>query len=316
MKEIGGYFGFEEFASKEYYQDLIAVNNARNALAYVLKAKKIKKLYIPYFLCDSVEELCKREGYKYEFYKISPEFTPIFDKKLENGEYLYIVNYYGQIDNNVVAKFKKQYCNIILDNVQAFFQTPVDGVDTLYSCRKFFGVPDGGYLSTDVCLNEEIPQDISMGRMKHVLGRFEGDSASDYYADFKENDSSFKNIELRLMSRLTHNILGAIDYKKVRKIRESNFKYLEKTFKKINKLEIKMPIGPYVYPLYLPNGMEIKKKLAQKKIFVATLWPNVLNMEGTLEKDYAENIIPLPIDQRYNQQDMKHIVEEVLKCID
>lgn len=44
MKEIGGYFGLEELINNEYYKDLIPLNNGRNSLLYLLKAKNIKKL--------------------------------------------------------------------------------------------------------------------------------------------------------------------------------------------------------------------------------------------------------------------------------
>ena len=40
--------------------------------------------------------------------------------------------------------------NVIIDNVQAYFQRPIEGFDTLYSCRKYFGVPDGAVLYTDL----------------------------------------------------------------------------------------------------------------------------------------------------------------------
>ena len=61
-KEIGVYFELETFSGTEYYSNLIPLNNARNALAYVLKARKIKKIYLPHFLCDSVAKVCEREG--------------------------------------------------------------------------------------------------------------------------------------------------------------------------------------------------------------------------------------------------------------
>lgn len=311
MKEIGGYFGLEEFAGKEYYPDLVALNNARNALVYLIRARGIKKLFIPYFLCDSVSSVCDREGCRYEYYRIDKSFKPIFDGKLGESEYLYVVNYYGQLDREFVLELKNTHGNIILDNVQAFFTRPIGGIDTVYSCRKFFGVPDGGYVATDARLETDVAQDISMDRMKHVLGRYEGESASKYYGDFKANDRSFTELELLGMSKLTHNILKAIDYERVKEQREENFKLLDKALGNKNKLNIKMPEGPYAYPFYCENGMAIKKKLAEEKIFVATLWPNVLEMTGSLEKDYAENILPLPCDQRYNSDDMDFIVRTV-----
>lgn len=315
MKEIGGYLGLDEFCGHEYYHELVAVNNARNGLVYLIKARQIKKLFIPYFLCDSVSSVCNREGCAYEYYRIDKDFKPVFDKELGEDEYLYVVNYYGQFTDDIAIYLKEKHSRIILDNVQAFFQRPIKGIDTIYSCRKFFGVSDGGYVSTDALLNEALPVDVSMDRMRHVLGRYEGKSASDYYGEFKANDHAFVGLELRSMSRLTHNILRAINYEAIKQTREENFAFLHEKLGSLNSLKTNAPVGPYAYPFYCKNGMEIKKVLAQKKIFVATLWPNVLEFDGCeLEKDYAENILPLPCDQRYDTEDMKKVIEEVLEC--
>jgi len=316
MKEIGGYFGLEQLVSNEYYNDLIALNNGRNTLLYLLKAKNIKKLYIPHYLCNSVSDMCSRNDYKFEYYNIDNEFMPVFNRLLNNDEYLYIVNYYGQLTNGKILDLKRQYTQIILDNIQAFFQKPVAGIDTIYSCRKFFGVPDGGYLFTDTKLNEVLEVDVSRDRMTHILGRYEG-AASDYYSHFQNNDASFKIEPLKYMSKLTHNILGAIDYERVRKIRNENYAYLESKLGGQNKLNLSTPDGAFAYPFYLENGIEIRKALAQKKIYIPILWPNVLvdTPEDWIEHDYAANILPLPCDQRYSIDDMKYLVEELRKCI-
>lgn len=311
MREIGGYFGLEPLNGEEYYKDLIAVNNARNGLLYLLQARKIRKMYLPYFLCNSVSEVCDRGGSPYEYYNIGEDFLPVFEKKLEEGEYLYVVNYYGQLSNETVVELKTRYTNIILDNVQAFFQRPCAGVDTLYSCRKFFGVPDGGYVSTNVALSKDLPTDISMDRMMHILGRFEGKRASDYYLDFQANESSFVGLELRLMSELTHNLMKAIDYQAVRGKREENFAFLDSQLSSRNCLKPKRTVGPYAYPLYCDNGMEIKKRMAEKKIYIPTLWPEIVQSGQTLETSFAENILPLPCDQRYDIDDMDRIVREL-----
>ena len=117
------------------------------------------------------------------------------------------------------------------------------------------------------------------------------------------------------MSKLTHNILGAIDYEYVKRKREENFAFLAEMLGDKNPLGAKSNVGPYAYPFYIKNGIKVKRALAEKKIYVPTLWPNVLDMDGTLEKDYAENILPLPVDQRYSREDMERIVYEVRKCI-
>jgi hypothetical protein len=301
--EIGGYFGLENLIHKEYYPDLVALNTGRNALAYLIRAKNIKKLYLPAYLCDTVFKVCIREGCEYEFYDVSKDFRPIFNRELNEGEWLYVVNYFGQI--TCERAIKEKYGRVVFDNVQAFFRKPVSGVDTIYSCRKFFGVPDGAYLSTDARLS--LPRDVSKDRMAHILGRYE-ENASKYYSDFSENDESFYELEPMMMSKLTCNILGAADYEFVKKKREENFSYLHRQLSDKNRLNITQHEGPYMYPFYIENGMNIKKKLAQQNIFIPTLWPNAVEYGG-IAKEYSENILPLPVDQRYSISDMDIILE-------
>ena len=319
MKEIGGYLEFEQLISNEYYKDLLRLNTGRNALIYLMKARNIKKIYIPYYLCESVYEILKKYNYEYEFYKIKDDFLPDFSKELPEDEYLYIVNYYGQINNKTINKLKEKYKNIILDNTHSFFQEPIENIDTIYNCRKWFGVSDGAYLSTNCILNKELKKDSSKDRMKHLLGRYE-ENASSYYKYFKENDMKFKEEPLKEMSNLTQNLMGAIDYEKIKKIRNVNYEYLHQNLKDINKLKLNEPEVAFCYPLYLENidTESLKKKLAEQKIYIPTLWPNVLEevSQDSIEYKYVKNILPIPCDQRYDEKDMERIVFELKKRVE
>ena len=311
MKEIGGYLELEKNSGADYFSDLIHLNTANNALMYLCRAKNIKKLYIPYFLCDSVSIVCEKNYIEYEYYNINADFTPYFNKILEKGEWLYIVNYYGQLSTELIMSYKKRFNNIILDNVQAFFTSPLRGIDTIYSCRKFFGVPDGALLSSDAP-TLDLETDISKDRMTHILGRFDTDCASDYYSKFRDNDHELINLPLRYMSKLTRNLLCAIDYEAVKQKRNENWDTLHSLLATSNKLVIVKPEAPYVYPFYSENAKALRELLARKKIYIPTLWPNVFDFSGCeLEKEFAEKILPLPIDQRYDMADMKTIVSEI-----
>lgn len=312
MKEIGGYFGLEQFSGREYYPEAIPVNTGRNALLYLLKARNIKKLYLPYYLCDCCSDVCDKNGFAYEYYHIDEGFRPVFDKMPGEGEYLYIVNYFGRIGTEEAAELKTRYGNVIFDNVQAFFSRPVKGMDTIYSCRKFFGVPDGAYLCTDAVIGEEIASDRSAGRMEHVLGRFEG-LASDYYAAFRQSDEALYELPLGYMSPLTHNLLRAIDYEAAADRRRANYCVLQDALGGLNPLDAPAPDGPYCYPFYCRNGAQIRRQLAEAKIYIPTLWPNVPRTEGAgePEKDYTANILPVPCDQRYDAHDMEYIIRNI-----
>ncbi|MDD4170572.1 MAG: hypothetical protein PHD36_10050 [Desulfotomaculaceae bacterium] len=316
MREIGGYLGLEAILGSEYYGDLIALNTGRNALLYLLRAKQIEKLYLPFYLCNSVSELCINHNYEIEYYNIDGHFIPIFNKPLTDNEYLYVVNYFGQLTVERILSLKEQFMRIIVDNSQAFFQRPLPGIDTIYSCRKFFGVPDGAYLAAEVPLSKNLKADVSYKRMAHILGRYEG-AAADFYEQFRHNEESLKTEPLKIMSRLTHNLLGAIDYEQVCRIRTENYAFLDSKLRGLNKLKPICPEGPFAYPFYVKNGSAIRKDLADEKIYIPLFWPNVLTdtPAGSIEYDFTSNILPLPCDQRYNLEDMKHMLTCIEKAV-
>ena len=280
MKEIGGYMELDASMGNEFHESAVAVNSGRHALEYIIRAKNIKKIHIPYFLCASVNDLCIKCDCECEFYDINIDFTPDFNKRLDSCEYLYIVNYYGQIPSCKIEKYKSTFKNIIVDNAQAFFELPVKDVDTIYTCRKFFGVSDGGYVYTDTILNSEFATDISYERIKFVLGRFETDAQS-FYKNSAQNNKFFATEPLKYMSKLTHNMLKNLDYKFISDRRSENFEYLHSCLKDMNDLKLTVPVGPYMYPLYLKDAKKLKEKLIENKVYIPTLWPDVFDIAPT-----------------------------------
>lgn len=314
MREIGGYIELETFRGRMLHEEATKLNCGRNALAYLCEAKKIEKLYLPYFLCSSVLDVCEKLGVPFEFYHVDETFMPQFPQKLGENEWLYIVNYYGQLSNETLKRWKDQYGRIIVDNAQSYFQLPVEGVDTLYTCRKFFGVADGAFLYTDVRLERELQQDESFERMHFLLGRYER-SANEFYAEYAANNKLFAGEPVKMMSKLTQNLLHGVDYDFVCARRTQNFVFLHKQLGGINKLSLNVPQGSFMYPLWIENGAAVRKKLQAEKIYIPTLWPNVLQQlqETAVEYQLAADILPLPVDQRYGAEEMQYLAEQVQK---
>lgn len=250
-------------------------------------------------------------GIDYEFYHINDVLEPKEIVKLKNNEAFLYTNYFG-LKQKCVEKLAGIYGKqLIVDNAQAFYAPRLNEIDTFYSPRKFFGVPDGGYLYTDKLLEEEIEQDYSFERMSHLLIRTDK-TAEEGYLEFKKNDDSLINNPIRKMSKLTEKILSSIDYSSIIKVRQENYKFLNTTLGKRNKFVFPLDDDdvPMVYPFYTDDE-SIRQKLIQNKIYVATYWPNVFDWceNKTLEFDLAKNILPLPIDQRYGREEMEKIVE-------
>lgn len=311
MKEIGGYFELDNYRLPMLHQEAIALNSGRNCLAYLIEKKKIKKIYLPKFLCASVGGICRKNSVEVVYYSIGLDFLP--KNLFPTYEWVYLVNYYGQLSNDILRKMKGRYPNLVIDNVQAYFQKPIEGVDTIYTCRKFFGVADGAFLYSNVSMDSELKRNVSCDRVAHILGRYEM-SASEYYSTYTKAEAEFEQMPVMRMSKLTNNLLHAIDYELVRIQRNENFEYLHKKLGLINKLELQMPDGPYMYPLYLDNGAVLRRKMQQKKIYISTLWTDVFDLcdDTELEYDLANNILPLPVDQRYGRGEMDIIIKSII----
>lgn len=314
--EYGGYMELERLSGNIVHSEGIALNCGRSCLGYMLDTGKIKKIYLPYLLCESVKCTVEEYGAELGFYHIDREFRPIIDFEVHDDEFLYLVNFYGQLTEEYVRQSVREYRNIILDNAQDYFASPVEGVHTIYICRKFFGVPDGAFLYSSFQNDYEYERDMVNGRMRFILGRFE-ENAAKFYDEYKKNDAYFDGKPVKRMSLISENILRAVDYESVKNRRTENWEYVSDRLSKYNRLIPVKSEGPFAYPLLVSDGMKIKSMLAKNQVYVPTLWPNVIEEceAGTVEHEYASDILPIPIDQRYTLQNMKamcEIIEDVI----
>lgn len=313
--EIGGYIEFEKYNGPMLHAEAIKLNSGRNALAYLIEVYCIKHIAMPKFMCDSCNEVLKRYGVTVHYYSVRSDFKPV-EVNLREDEWLYLVNFYGQLSNTYIKKLGDKYGRIIADYAQSYFQKPVDGIPTLYTCRKFFGVADGAILYTDRQMERAIPQDESFDRMRFLLGRFER-AASEFYSEYVKNNYCLGQEPVKKMSILTENLLRGIDYEIVKYKRTENFTYLHKYLGENNKLTLVIPSGAFMYPLYLKNGAEIRDLLLKERIYIPVLWPAVLELCNEQDPEYgmAKNILPLPVDQRYGKEELDYMIKKVLKYL-
>lgn len=312
MKEIGGYFELELEEKEEYHKTALKLNSARNCFKYILNAQKVTKVYIPNYICNSVIEPLKELNIEYLFYNINERFEIIDKIVLKENEKLLYVNYYALKSKYIQQLSNKYTSKLIIDNTQAFFDLPGKDTDTIYSPRKFFGVSDGGYLYTNQLINESIETDLS-DNYSQLIGRIEK-GASIYYEKYQQAEQRLVNSPIKKMSKLTTKILNSINYENVKRNRKRNFHFLHDELKEFNKLDISIVDikVPFVYP-FMFDDSKLRDHLIKNKIYVAKYWNEVLQRVSStdIEKKMVENIIPLPIDQRYDLEDMARIV----KCI-
>ena len=305
FKEIGGYFGLEFEEKTIFPRDVVALNDARNCLRYVIQAFNIKEIHLPYYTCPVVWQAIQKENCKINFYHIDKNFMPA--KEFNESDFIVYTNYFGVCAGNV-KKLAGRYKNLIVDNAQAFYM-PKYGIASFNSIRKFFGVSDGAFLYTDKKLNTEFDKDTSYQRFSHLLKRTDV-SANFGYQDFCTNDISLEDEEIKTISNLTKQIFLSIDIEDAKQKRLMNFEFLHKKLADKNELQIKLDSEdvPLAYP-FLIRKEGLRRKLIENKIYVAQYWsPMPQEYEEGMFQKY---ILPLPIDQRYNIEDMRTIIEVI-----
>ena len=310
MDAIGGYFSLELPQREEYHKHAIRLNTGRNCLEYILRVRGYKKVYVPYYTCEAVMEPINKLGITYEFYHIDVHFEIQDRFTVKEKEALLYTNYFGLKQRYVEQLAETIGSRLIVDNTQAFYAKPLSGIDTFYTCRKFFGVPDGAYLYCDKELDEEIEQDYSYDRVAHLVKRIDL-TAEGGFKDFRRVDDGLDNQPIRKISKLTQRMMQGIDYEAAAHRRRANFQMLHETLGKENNLELHLDDDavPMVYP-YLVPVEGLREKLIENKIFVARYWPNVLDWTTKDDIEYllAYQMQPLPIDQRYGEEEMKYII--------
>lgn len=316
MKEIGGYFGLENDPTREeYHKNALRFNLARTALEFILLHRKPARLYVPDFSCYTVREACSRAGVQMVLYDLDDMFQPVLPE-VGDDECVYITNYFGQLSNDDISTLKVRFRNMIVDNVQAFFRMPVDGVDTIYSCRKYFGVPDGAYLYTD---NEKVLYAYAnLGfpeaecDLTHIIGRI-NTTASQYYATSKVHEKLLDSAPPARMTLSTQLMMSNINYDYASQRRAENFRILHSHLGVYNKIDPRENAGLFFYPLFINDGCRLRAYLNSVKIYTPMLWPELKNAENPRTSQLVNDIVYLPIDQRYGESDMEYIAENVIR---
>ena len=197
--EYGGCLWFElGYPGKDYYDSYrdkrIEVDCGRSAIQYLLEKNGYKRVWLPVYNCPLVyERIHRTSSVEVVFYNIREDFYPDINcKELQKGDVLLWVNYCGVMQDELidqVARLSDETdADVIIDNIPAFFSHPRMNVYNIYSCRKFIGVPDGGYIIGDGVVPEELPIYNTSENYLYLLKAIE-DGSNAVYSDYQTRES-------------------------------------------------------------------------------------------------------------------------------
>lgn len=323
QKEYGGFLPLELNSEEEYFAKyepyLYRFNSVKAGLAFLIDSLCIRKLYIPYYYCPSTSDAIKKLGLELNYYHIDNNFLPESIED-EPDSAILLVNYFGICSENlrkIILTIHK--AKIVLDMAHDFYFTP--DLDTkllyyVYSARKFFGVPDGAYVVGKGLPDSDMTLSSSYKYADYLLNAYEN-GTNVAYAEKKQADEIISN-SYESMSKLSLGLLKNVNYDRVRRIRENNYSVYLDLLEEFNELKLPPRTCPYMFPLLISRfGRIIKLRLVQEKIYVPTLWngKNLIEKGNDFELSMMNDCVFLPVDQRYEREDLEFIVSKIRRII-
>ncbi len=317
MKVIGGFYELllpaESFG---YHKGALALSNGRACTGVIINNIDIKKCYLPNFTCNAVYHPFEDAQVPFELYNINEQMDVVNPPTLQDGEYFYYINYYG-VKNNIVQKLHDLYGDrLIIDNTHDFFKKQQHNCWSFTSARKYFGVPDGAFLYSPIPLQNNFDR-FNLYSLEHNIERLKGNQRTSF--TLYQNYEQSLTCDIKKISIVSEKLLSSVDIELVKFKRRKNFQILHDKLGSENLFNLTSLAEddiPFAYP-FLPKIIFNKSKLYPLNIFIPTLWADPLSRKITtpFESKLASNLMPLPIDERYNAEDINFMVNQILKIL-
>lgn len=345
MKEIGSIFPLsaEQIYENEerkllFPSEKIFYSLCREALGEIAlnSTGNHNTVLIPAYTCQTVISPFQIQDWNIEFYSINKDLRiDISDLRKKVASFspsiIVVHPYYGMdlndFEDDMLSNFHDAGVKIIVDLTQCLFSKHDYGyADYIVgSYRKWFPIPDGGFLSTS---NEGFRQpkepNIDFSRLQADAMYLRGiyfKTHEQLVKDIsirmnKEADSIAKHtIEPHCMSDMAYGLLQRQNAEFNQNQRLSNFKYLYDNIadspyiQKVCTDIDRVTTAPLYFTIYVNRREELQTILARNAIYAPVIWP-VEEDKVLINEDVRyiyEHLLAIPCDQRYDSEDMMRI---------
>lgn len=315
MKDIGGYFGLERLplgdgvrlsASDHHFA------SGRQALAHWLARKQVKRLYLPGWICPAVLEATHRTGVEAVPYHLGQDLQPRRLPAPAPDRALLVLNICG-LQEELPDLGEWPAHQVIVDDTMDFFRSGRAAVASFNSWRKFLPVPDGATLYA-----AGLP---GPGELVPLVGddtflrRRAAEGAEAGHADFQAHEAAISDWPDAAPSQLARDTLARLDAAAIRQRRRVNYRRLHTVLGPRNDLrlpDLPPTAVPLAYP-FLPPRSGLHEKLWEQRIWVPRLWGEDRRLRmSTWERRLAVDLLPLPVDHRWDETDMDRVTARVM----
>lgn len=329
---------------------ILCLDSGRSAIRYLLDVleDKIERVMLPQYVCESVLIPFIEKGYQITYYPVDRRLQLLredFEQLLEteSPQLVLVQSYFGFDtlckDRAFLKELSRQGIIIVEDITHSLlsdcWQSCADYM--VGSLRKWCAIPDGGILikTTDkedgfkLLQQEENIEFLSLRlaaqeeKRKFLGSTEEGLLNKNAFISLFDKSENILNTQNRYytMSKYTRERIISVDWKQIACKRKKNYCVLRDTLKSISGIEILFPhISDNTVPLYFPVFVDGSKRdsvryfMRKNNVLLPVIWPvpsfltNDLIVE--VKRIYGE-ILAIPCDQRYTEQDMRFIADKI-----
>lgn len=286
------------------------VNSGRAAFECILHSlpQRIGRVWLPRFICNTLLQPLERMRLPVRFYEVDAQMHPVPVPDIATDDVLVAVNYFGLTAEAVAQVVVQVPCTVVVDATTAFYAPPLPGVPCFYSPRKFAGMVDGGIAVAPFSLVEPAAQDAASDARCEALLQCCSDAA------VQSAEDALSGAPLR-MGEVSKELMLSIDWNAAAQQRLRNYAVLHRALAPLNRLQL--PAEPVHAPMCYPfvSGIPgLRDYLIDAGVRLPLYWPEVIAATdaSATENKLARTLLPLPIDQRYTEQDMEHLLSLVL----
>lgn len=332
---------------KKFGRELTYLRTGREALMYAsctCKSGKESVILCPAYCCWSMTAPFEITGWTIVYYRLNGDLT-IDENYLDSllrackPDVILTMNFYGSASTqSAIAKVKAyneeitviedfSHCTFCLDKI---FNEQVDYYVT--SIRKSIGVCDGALVLSKKPTNKAYLQHESpdFGSLRLDAQRQKGryaftkslDDKDVFLSELRQGEAMIDKLDgVHPISAVSEMMIATINGEEIAFARRENMKHLWELLKgkveMIPKLERSFDGAPFSLPILVENRDEVQKELAQKGVYAPVLWPisDEARKVCKVSAYISDSMLSLPIDQRYNYDDIEDIAKVVLSTL-